>query len=169
LHQGSTMRRIKALFAVVCLIASATNPAETRYGGQFDYMQFKTSAEYFAGHTSKQIAQLCAAGERASIDDLEQCAHREYEQANTRLEMRIKKSQAFLERNDTALEKNHQEPLAIPYFSKSQQEWTKYRDNQCYGETYMLGAASERYINFWECMTRITQARIKEVDTSMKR
>ncbi|TKC91154.1 DUF1311 domain-containing protein [Trinickia terrae] len=162
------MRHINFLLSSLCLAVSGSACAATAYSGEFDYMQFQPSATYFSGHTDTEIAHLCKTGEHASNEDLTQCSHREFERVSAQLARKLKAVQSQIERNDKALKDNHAEPLAMPYFAKSDAAWVQYRDSQCYAETYMLGEASERYINFWQCMTSVTRTRIRELDTVLR-
>ncbi|MFP4894191.1 lysozyme inhibitor LprI family protein [Paraburkholderia sp. EG304] len=55
------------------------------------------------------------------------------------------------------------EPEALPYFRRGQESWNLYRDNECYAEVYEAGQASLRFVEFWDCMTRITTHRLDEL------
>ena len=94
--------------------------------------------------------------------DISECAHRDYESANINLENRLKTLRSEIEDDDKSLQAET-EPLALPYFLKSQDAWAQYRESYCYYETYALGEASIRYINFWNCMSRITRSRLEEL------
>lgn len=110
---------------------------------------------------------MCDAGDHASNDDLAQCSHLKFERVNHELDRKLQLARAALEHSDKSL-KAEGEPLASPYFVKSQSAWVQYRDNECYTETYMMGEAAERYIFFWKCMINITQKRVKEVQELLK-
>jgi uncharacterized protein YecT (DUF1311 family) len=162
------MRPIDLLLSSLGLVMSSTAHPATVYLGEFDYTQFQPSAEYFSGHTDSEIARLCTSDQHASNDDLAQSAHRQFERADARLGSREMAASTLIIRSDDALKGNHQEPLAMPYFSKSHAAWMQYRDNQCYAEVYMLGEASDRYTRFWQCMTDITNARAKELESILQ-
>ncbi|WP_429556971.1 lysozyme inhibitor LprI family protein [Paraburkholderia youngii] len=46
---------------------------------------------------------------------------------------------------------------------RGQESWKLYRDNECYAEVYEVGQASLRFVEFWDCMTRITRNRLDEL------
>ncbi len=110
---------------------------------------------------------MCNTGEHASNDDLAQCSHLKFNYASSQLEKKLKAIRSRSENNDKSL-KTDGEPPSSPYFEKAQAAWTTYRDNECYSETYSMGAAAERYIFFWECMANITKSRVKELDELLK-
>ncbi|MGF6484971.1 lysozyme inhibitor LprI family protein [Paraburkholderia sp. JPY419] len=142
--------------------------AATVYSGGFDYKQIQSSATYFSGHSEKEIDHLCKSGEHATNDDLAQCQHREFERAKVRLDDKLKAVTARFERGDNFLKTYDEKPLAMPYFVSAQVSWMKFRDSQCYAETYMMGEAAERDIYFWGCMTDITQTRVNELAKLLK-
>lgn len=159
------MHIIKKLVGLAPCVLSVAASAKTIYSGEFDYRKFESSAVYFAGRTPAEISGLCKTGKHASTMDISECAHRDYESANRDLENKLKALRSEIKENDKAL-KEDGEPLALPYFVKSQEVWAKYRESDCYYETYMLGEASIRYITFWDCMTRITKSRLDELTRS---
>jgi uncharacterized protein YecT (DUF1311 family) len=159
------IRRTSVLVVLACM--PIFPPAKTIYSGDFDYHFFKSAEEYFSGKTRSEVASMCDTGDHATNDDLAQCSHLKFERANRELDRNLKSAKAKVERNDKLL-KAEGEPLALPYFVKSQSDWAKYRDGECYTETYMMGEAAERYIFFWECMANITQNRVKEVQELLK-
>jgi uncharacterized protein YecT (DUF1311 family) len=162
------MRHTSLLLSALGLAACVQAQAETVYSGEFDYRQFQPSAAYFSGHTDSEITRFCKTGEKASGDDLAQCAHREFERVSARLDSKESAAKRSIALNDKALNENSQEPLAMPYFVNSSAAWVQYRDNQCYAETYMLGEASERYTRFWHCMASITKIRVEELESFLK-
>lgn len=156
------MHIIKALLYLAPCVLSVAASAKTIYSGEFDYKKFEPSSAYFAGRTPAEIAKLCKTGEHAGTMDISECAHRDYESANINLENRLKTLRSEIEDDDKSLQAET-EPLALPYFLKSQDAWAQYRESYCYYETYALGEASIRYINFWNCMSRITKSRLEEL------
>lgn len=159
------MHIIKTLLLVAPCVLSVGASAKTIYSGEFDYRKVEPSSVYFSGRTRAEISKWCKTGEHASTEDLGQCSHMEYENADRDLTKRLKLVRAAIAENDKSL-KADGEPLALPYFDKSQDAWAKYREGDCYSETYMLGEASMRYINFWDCMTRITKNRFNDLTRS---
>lgn len=160
------IRRTKIL--LLFLLAPALSAAETRYSGEFDYRNFESSHSYFSGRAETQVEHLCKTGEHASTQDLEQCEHREFEHANAQLDVQLKAMSSLVERSDQFLKKYGGKPSSAPYFSTAQDAWLKYRDNECYTETYMMGEAAERYIHFWDCMATMTNNRAKELKQVLK-
>jgi uncharacterized protein YecT (DUF1311 family) len=154
-------------FIVALAIAPVIAPAKTVYSGEFDYHYFKSPEQHFSGHSAADVARMCDTGEHASNDDLAQCSHRKFNHAAGELDKNLKLAKSKVGKNDKSL-KAEGEPLALPYFLKSQDAWTQYRDNECYTETYMMGEAAERYIFFWECMANITLDRVKELREVLK-
>ncbi|WP_414696905.1 lysozyme inhibitor LprI family protein [Paraburkholderia sp.] len=57
------------------------------------------------------------------------------------------------------------EPRALPYFKRGQENWKRYRDDECYANVYEVGQAWLRFVEFWERMTRITKNRLDELTT----
>ena len=151
------------LFALLPIVASA----KTVYSGEFDYHYFQSPEVYFSGRSAAQVAQMCDTGEHASNDDLAQCSHLKFDQVNIRLEQRFKAVSSKVKSGDKSINASG-EPLASPYFEKAQSAWAIYRDNECYGESYSMGEAEERYIFFWECMANITKSRVEELDELLK-
>ncbi|CAG4913181.1 lysozyme inhibitor LprI family protein [Paraburkholderia gardini] len=159
------MHNIKKIISLFPCVLSIAASAKTIYSGEFDYRKFEPSSMYFSGFTSSEISKLCEIGEHAGTMDISECAHRNYERANRNLEKKLKALRSEIVENDKSL-KADGEPLALPYFVKSQEIWAQYRESGCYYETYMLGEASMRYITFWDCMTRITKSRLDELTRS---
>ncbi len=149
------------------LFFSSVVAAAATSSGEFDYRDFKSSASYFEGHSAAEIETLCKTGEHASNDDLAQCSHLKFDKANSQLENKLRAAISKMQRVDKSL-KAGGEPVALPFFERAQDAWTTYRDSECYGETYSMGGALERYISFWECMTNITQVRVQELDELLK-
>jgi uncharacterized protein YecT (DUF1311 family) len=157
-----TMHIIKTFLCLVIGVLAVTASAKTIYSGEFDYRKFEPSSAYFSGRTPADIVKLCKTGEHAGTMDMSQCVHSDYEIANRNLEIRLKTLRSGIEADDKSLQADG-EPLALPYFVKSQDAWVQYRDNYCYYDTYALDEASMRYMNFWDCMTRMTKKRLSEL------
>jgi uncharacterized protein YecT (DUF1311 family) len=151
------------LFALVPALVFA----KSIYSGKFDYHEFKTPEQSFAGRTAAEIAHTCDTGDHATNDDLAQCSHMKFNHASVELGKELRAVRKRIARNDEALQAQG-EPLALPFFNQAHDSWVKYRDNECYSETYMMGEAAERYIFFWECMATITQHRVKELAAMLK-
>ncbi len=160
------IRRISMLIALA--ICPVFVSAKTIYSGEFDYRQFKSSNSYFSGQSAAKVAHLCKSGEHASNEDLAQCSHRDFESAVARLNEKLRVAASLVERNDKLLKEEDENPLALPYFDKAESAWVQYRDSACYAETYMMGEAAERYINFWGCMKQYTDDRISAIDRMLK-
>lgn len=157
------------LTKLLCALAllPVVSSAKTIYSGEFDYHDFKSPEASFAGRSATDVARMCNSGEHASNDDLGQCSHLKFDRAAGQLENRLRAVTAKFQSVDKSL-KATGEPIALPFFEKAQSGWVTYRDNECYGETYSMGEASERYIFFWECMANITDSRVKELDELLK-
>jgi len=136
---------------------------KTRYSGEFDYRDFEPSAVYFHGHSRAEIDHLCNTGDGASTEDMEECEHREFERAVETLKQKSTALMDRIKRDDDAYAKSDDDPVALPYFLKSQAAWTQYRDNYCYSYVYVLGPGSARYIYFFECMTAMTKERTEQL------
>jgi uncharacterized protein YecT (DUF1311 family) len=96
---------------------------------------------------------------------LSSCAQFDYERAIYRLNRRIDVIEKVLQVSDFEHEE-HGEPAALPYLGSSQMHWELYRDNNCYFDIYSIGQASLHFVYFWDCMTRVTQARLDEPTNS---
>lgn len=151
--------KLLCTLALLPILASA----KTIYSGEFDYRDFKSPETTFAGRPAAEVARMCESGEHASNDDLGQCSHLKFNRANALMEQKLRALTARIRNVDPSL-KASGEPTALPYFEKAQSAWASYRDSECYGETYSMGEASERYIFFWECMASITERRTKELE-----
>lgn len=150
-----------AIFTIGISSASVAT-ADTIYSGSFDYKRATPSSTYFAGKSDAQITSFCKDQRHTSQADIDACAHRGFEQEALILSTKVSNLYAGYRAGDEELKKNGW-PIAAPYFEKAQTDWTIYRDNSCYAETYGLGEASLRYTEFWDCMTRITKTRVNEL------
>lgn len=138
--------------------------SKTVYSLPFDYHKFQSSDAYFSGRSKAQITRFCKTQLHASTADIEQCEHREFEQADRTLNRTISRLTPKIRENDAEL-KEDANPLALPFFTKAQDEWVLYRDDYCYSKTYATGPASARYIYFWACMKNITMQRTKQLNS----
>jgi uncharacterized protein YecT (DUF1311 family) len=152
---------------IVLAVAPAFAFSKTIYSGEFDYREFRSPEQYFSGKTPTEITRMCNTGEHTSNDDLAQCSHLKFNRASRDLNRKLILMRKAIAADDVHL-KDQGEPLAMPFFNQTQESWTKYRDSECYTETYMMGEAAERYIFFWECMATITQTRVKEITDLLK-
>lgn len=141
----------------------APTSAKTRYSGEFDYRDFEPSTVYFHGHTRAEIDHLCNTGEHASTEDMEECEHREFERTVETLNRKITALTTQIKKDDSQYAKPDDEPVALPYFLKSQAAWVQYRDNYCYSYVYDLGPGTAKYIYFFECMTAMTKERTNQL------
>ncbi|CAB3807475.1 lysozyme inhibitor LprI family protein [Paraburkholderia caffeinilytica] len=148
------------IFLLLSTISHSAS-AETIYGRTFDYKKAKPASVYFTGKTREQIELYCK-NDRLGGFDLAACAHFEFEIAIDSLNKRVSIATREIEKNDKAL-RSEGEPEALPYFRKAQAHWEIYRDSYCYAEVYETGPASSRFIEFWDCMTRITRNRLHEL------
>jgi uncharacterized protein YecT (DUF1311 family) len=146
----------------ICLLFASTAGAGTTYSGEFDYKKVKSYKTYFKNKSDVEIEHFCT-DDSIGSEDRWQCSHFSFERINGKLNERISLISADLHRNDADL-KSGGEPTALPYFKRAQQYWTAFRDNECYSDTYSLGQASMRYMVFWDCMTRLTKARLEELN-----
>lgn len=142
-------------------IISHSASAETIYGQTFDYKKARPASVYFTGKTREQIELYCKNDTLGGID-LAACAHFEFEVTIDALDKRVLMVTQKMEKNDESL-RSEGEPQALPYFKKAQAHWKIYRDSNCYAEAYESGPASLRFIEFWNCMSRITKNRLNEL------
>lgn len=149
------------LVAASLLIDSAAF-GRTIYSVPFDYRKATPSSVYFSGKSSADIDHLCNTGEHASTADIAACSKRNYEQSAAHLEVAVRSLASRYKQHDIDLKKTDN-AVASPYFEKAQNAWKKFRDHQCYAETYSSGEASMRYVTFWDCMTRLTKNRFDEL------
>lgn len=156
------MRRISALLALLA-ISHAAFASSSIYGSEFDYKKAKPAREYFSGKSNEQIILYCK-NEMIGTMDLSACAQFRYEVVANALSKRVAVVERVLQDDD----KNNGAyggPAALPFFKKSQANWELYRDNNCYSDVYSVGQASLRFVDFWDCMARITKNRLDELTT----
>ena len=156
---------LRIVAASVCFAMLPNAFSATIYGGTFDYKRYRPSNLYFAGRSENEIAKFCKSLPHASQEDMDQCAHREFEQVNKEMKEKVLSISSKIKNNDLSLSSQNL-PRALPYFHRSQKAWIQYRDNECYSYTYQIGEASIRYQDFWGCMTRITKRHIDELSKS---
>lgn len=154
------MRTIK-LFIILFAISSAAHASSSIYGSAFDYKKARPTSAYFSGKNRDQITAICKS-ERLSTMDLSACAQFRYEGAAEALNKRISEVEKILKEDDKE-NAQYGEPAALPFFKKAQLNWSLYRDNDCYSNTYSIGQASLRFVNFWDCMARISKNRFDEL------
>ncbi|MGF6574067.1 uncharacterized protein YecT (DUF1311 family) [Paraburkholderia sp. GAS333] len=155
-------------FAPACFVGAAlymvgapiANSASI-YGTAFDYRKAEPAIIQFPGKTSQQIAEHCKS-ESLGTMELTTCAQFKFETARATLAKTVEATEKEIDQSDVELRKDHN-PIALPYFKQAQSHWQNYRDNQCYANTYEIGEASIRFIDFWTCMEIITKARIDEL------
>lgn len=97
-----------------------------------------------------------------STIDLSVCAQFRYEESIAILDRELAKIK-IVTRDSDRERKVNVEPEALPFLESAQRSWVMYRDNECYSETYQAGQASLYFVYFWDCMNRITKARLKEL------
>jgi len=155
------MLKIVEILIILSLFTRVAHPSTSIYGSAFDYKNAFPSTRYFPGKTHEQVAAYCRQ-ELLGTMELFSCAQFDYERAVDRLIGRIHVIEEVLKADDIEHEKNG-EPAALPYFRRSQTHWELYRDNNCYSDTYSVGQASLHFVYFWDCMTRMTEARLDEL------
>jgi uncharacterized protein YecT (DUF1311 family) len=161
------MRAINLLALLpLLLMPQIAYPLESSsiYGSTFDYKKAKPTSVYFSGKSHEEIESYCKQ-EMLGTMDLSACAQFEYEDVMNALNRRASEVEKILEADDKENGK-YGEPAALPFFKKAQVNWQLYRDNDCYMNVYSVGQASLRFIDFWSCMTRITQNRLNELSPS---
>lgn len=155
------MRTIRLDAPLVIMLISSGVSAGSIYGSSFNYKNAKPVATYFPGKTPDQIKAFCKGDSLASMDATA-CAQFEYEALNNKFKTRLSEVRHMMSEAD-----KHQhakgDSYALPYFERSQVGWETYRDNECYAEVYEVGPATSRFSDFWDCMTRITKARLDEI------
>ncbi|MGF6595898.1 uncharacterized protein YecT (DUF1311 family) [Paraburkholderia sp. GAS448] len=154
------MRVTSILFALL-FVANAVYASSSIYGSAFDYKKAEPSNVYFSGKTRAQIASYCK-NERLNTMDLSACAHFQYENTISDLNARVLLIEKTLKEDDKE-NGAYGEPAALPFFKRAQMNWELYRDNDCYSDVYSVGQASLRFVDFWDCMTRITKNRLDEL------
>lgn len=136
------------------------------YGSTFDYTKVRPASVYFGGKSPVEIQSYCK-NENLGTLDLSACAQFDYEMIIGRLNGKVAEIEKITKHDDLDHRANG-EPEALPFFEKSQVSWLSYRDNACYSEAYQAGQASLHFVYFWDCMTRITKNRLRELnDTDM--
>lgn len=155
------MMRATSILVVLLLIANAAYASSSIYGAEFDYKKAKPTSTYFSGKTRQQVASYCK-NEMLGTMDLSACAQFRYEAAIETLNNKFAQIENVTKDSDRGHRAND-EPEALPFFKKAQSNWQLYRDNECYAEVYQVGQASLRFIDFWDCMTRITKQRLDEL------
>lgn len=153
--------RTTSVVAVLLSIANVAYASSSIYGSAFDYMKAAPASVYFSGKDREQIESYCQKEILGTID-LGACAQFRYELVRAALNKRILEVEKILEVDDKENGLND-EPSALPFFKKSQVNWELYRDNNCYSDAYSVGQASLRFVDFWDCMARITRRRLDDL------
>jgi len=155
------MMRVTSVVFALFFVANSVYASSSIYGSAFDYKKAEPSSVYFPGKTRAQIASYCKS-ERLNTMDLSACAHFQYENTISDLNARVLSIEKTLKEGDQE-NAAYQGPAALPFFKRAQMNWKLYRDNDCYSDVYSVGQASLRFVDFWDCMTRITKNRIDEL------
>jgi len=156
------MRTIK--FSVILMLIAQIASAETIYGVPFDYKKFESAREYFQKENVDQIEHFCKNDVRSTMD-LSTCSQFEYEKVNGALTRRLLEAEKEIKNSDQSYHAPG-DAYTWPCFRKAQNSWQTCRDNECYAEVYEAGPASMRFMDFWDCMTRITRLRLDEISPS---
>lgn len=127
----------------------------------FDYKKVESSQKFFSGRTDVEITQICKAGSGGTVA-ISFCAKKDFEKIDGELQQALAEVVQRIEVNDGEL-RSAQLPVALPLFLRSQTLWEQHRDAACYSAYRSLGAASDRYAEFWDCMTTLTQMRIESL------
>ncbi|WP_201700550.1 lysozyme inhibitor LprI family protein [Paraburkholderia hiiakae] len=154
------MRLTNAWIALL-LVTNVTCASTSIYGSAFDYKKVKPARDYFSDKTAEQIASYCKRG-MLGVMDLSACAEFRYEMIADVLSKRISVVEEAIKEGDKA-NAEYGGPAALPFFKKGQANWERYRDNICYSNVYSVGQASLRFVDFWDCMARITKNRLDEL------
>lgn len=154
------LQRTSALLALF-LVVNVAHASSSIYGAEFDYKNAKPTSQFFSGKTREQIASYCK-NEILGTRDLSECAQFRYEMVIDSLNRRVSSVEKIIEDSDKRNEVYGQ-PAALPFFKRSQAYWEQYRDNYCYSDVYSVGQASLRFVDFWDCMARITKNRLDEL------
>lgn len=135
--------------------------SESIYGSEFDYTKAKPARENFPGKSYAQIEAYCKNDSLGTME-LSACAQFRYEGMVKILDKKVTEIEKVTKDYDREGRANG-EPEALPFFEKAQASWQVYRDNECYSNVYAVGQASLRFVDFWDCMTRITKSRLDEL------
>lgn len=158
------MMRAINLFFLLFFICTAVYSSESIYGSAFDYKKAKPANIYFSGKTQAEIKIYCEKVASATID-LSVCAQFGFEGVAQELNRKFREIEKEIAIGDKDRRANG-EPEATPYLKKAQANWKRYRDDQCYARTYEVGQASLRFVEFWDCMARVTRNRLNELTTA---
>jgi uncharacterized protein YecT (DUF1311 family) len=128
----------------------------------FDYKKAESSQKFFGGRTDVEIARICKGGTGGTVA-ISFCAKKDFEKIDGELQQALAEAVQRIEVNDGEL-RSAQLPVALPLFLRSQTLWEQHRDASCYATYRSLGAASDRYAEFWDCMTTLTQMRVESLN-----
>jgi uncharacterized protein YecT (DUF1311 family) len=157
----ATMMRAINIFIFLYLFANVAYPSSSIYGSSFDYRKARPARAYFSGKNREQVTSYCK-NKMLGTMDLAACSQFRYEVTVEVLDKRILEVEKILQADDKD-NRSYDQPSSLPFFKKSQSSWEIYRDNNCYTDVYSVGQASLHFVDFWDCMTRITENRLKEL------
>jgi len=163
LKRETTMRAISILLLLFFAVQGAY-ASESIYGSEFDYTKAKPASANFPGKTYGQIETYCTKDSLGTMD-LSACAQLRFERVRDVLNKKLIEIQTSIGSDDKEHRLNG-EPEALPFLKKAQASWQIYRDNECYANVYEVGQASLRFVDFWDCMIRITKSRLDELTKS---
>ena len=155
------MMRATEIAILLFAVSWSAYSSSSIYGTAFDYMKATPTSKYFAGKTQQQIQRFCKHDAVATMD-VSACAQHSFERVARTLEKKVSAIERIMADGDRKLHANG-EPEALPYFRRGQENWKLYRDNECYAEVYEVGQASLRFVEFWDCMNRISSNRLAEL------
>ncbi len=121
----------------------------------------KSFIEYFKDKTEAQINDDCQNGRGGTLG-LSFCAKRDFEKADNKLRSLYAQEYQNVLKNDRDL-KVKDLRVAAPHFASAQKAWIKYRDDRCVAAYLSIGNASMRNITYSDCLTKMTNNRIKEL------
>lgn len=145
----------------IALITGSAHASTSIYGAEFDYRKARPAVDSFPGESRSRVDSYCKKKVLSTID-LSVCAQFRYEESIAILDRELAKIKIATRDSDRERKVNV-EPEALPFLESAQRSWVMYRDNECYSETYQAGQASLHFVYFWDCMNRITKARLKEL------
>src|SRR5438067_6444687 len=96
-------------------------------------------------------------------EELNECAQRDFKQADRALNVQWQKLVVAARRKDRTLVHDRHDPPAFEHLLKGQRAWLTYRDETCaWVQTAFGGSIAP--MNSWVCMTDMTNARTKELE-----
>jgi uncharacterized protein YecT (DUF1311 family) len=155
------MMRGISMCALLFLVTQTAYSSISIYGSAFDYKKAVPTSSIFSGKSHEEIRSLCKK-EPLGTMELSACAQFQYEESMVDLNKRVSEIVKTMKDGDRKHRANR-ELEALPFFKKAQANWKLYRDNNCYASVYEVGQASLRFVDFWDCMTRMTRNRLDEL------